>query len=235
MNGGKLSKKSSTNEVGAFLKKIAAAPVVKPTGQRGRLLFALDATASREPTWASACRIQSEMFAATSQLGGLEIQLCYYRGYAEFDASPWLQHPTELVKRMTAVRCLGGYTQIAKVLQHARDEARTRRVNAVVFVGDCMEEDPDSLCHLAGQLGVLAVPVFLFQEGRDPIAERTFRQITRLSRGAFCHFDRSSPQQLRDLLHAVAVYASGGQAALDDYSRRHGGIALQLTHQLTRD
>jgi len=235
MNDKTLSRRGGTDDVSAFLEKIASAPLIKAAGERGRLIFALDATASREPTWERACRIQGQMFAAASASGGLEIQLCYYRGYAEFDASPWLRQADDLVKRMTAVHCLGGYTQIAKLLRHAIGETRIKKVDAVVFVGDCIEENAGRLCELAGQLGILTVPVFVFQEGLDPVAEQTFRQITRLTRGAFCHFDAGSAQELRDLLSAVAVYASGGRRALEDFGRQHGGIALQLTHQMHRD
>src|SRR3546814_9870581 len=39
-------------------------------GRRGRLIFAMDATASREPTWDRACRLQGEMFKETAALGG---------------------------------------------------------------------------------------------------------------------------------------------------------------------
>lgn len=235
MNDKTLSRRGGTDDVSAFLEKVASAPIIKPAGERGRLIFALDATASREPTWEKACRIQGQMFTAASASGGLEIQLCYYRGYAEFDASRWLRQADDLVKQMTAVHCLGGYTQIAKLLRHAIGESRVKKVDAVVFIGDCMEENAERLCELAGQLGILTVPVFIFQEGHDPVAEQTFRQIARLTRGAFCHFDANSAQQLRDLLSAVAVYASGGRRALEDYGRRHGGIALQLTHQMHRD
>jgi len=235
MNDKTLSRRGGKDDVSAFLEKVASAPLIKPAGERGRLIFALDATASREPTWERACRIQGQMFAAASASGGLEIQLCYYRGYGEFDASPWLRQADDLVKRMTAVHCLGGYTQVAKLLRHAIGETRIKKVDAVVFVGDCMEENAERLCELAGQLGILTVPVFVFQEGPDPVAEQTFRQIARLTRGAFCHFDASSAQELRDLLNAVAVYASGGRRALEDYGRRRGGIALQLTHQMHRD
>ncbi len=147
---------TSNSEIDAFLKKVAAAPAVVPPGERGRLLFAMDATASREPTWDRACHIQAEMFQETTALGGLEIQLAYYRGFGNFKASPWLTNADELLRRMTSVFCLGGQTQIAKVLRQAVAETKKKKINALVFVGDCMEEDVDQLCHLAGQLGVLA-------------------------------------------------------------------------------
>ncbi|KPK40481.1 MAG: hypothetical protein AMJ69_02140 [Gammaproteobacteria bacterium SG8_47] len=228
----KLPQRSNPADVDAFLRKVAAAPVVKPAGQRGRLLFAMDATASREPSWDSACAIQAQMFQETAALGGLEIQLCYYRGFGDFEASAWLRDSEQLLKRMLAVSCLGGHTQIAKVLRHALTETRAHRIDAVVFVGDCLEEDVDHLSQLAGELGLLGVPVFMFHEGHDAGAERAFRQIAKLTKGAYCRFDAGSAQQLRDLLSAVAVYAAGGRRALRDFSQRRGGIAGQLTHQL---
>ena len=43
------------------------------------------------------------------------------------------------------------------------------------------------------------VPMFLFQEGHDAKAEQTFREIARLTKGAYCRFDQGSAEQLRDL------------------------------------
>ena len=133
---------------------------------------------------------------------------------------------------MTAVTCLGGQTQIGRVLNHALKESRRDKVNAVVFVGDCMEEDIDKLCHHAGELGLLGVPVFMFHEGGEPIARRAFEQIARLSGGAYCPFDASSAQQLKELLSAVAVFAAGGRPALADYSRGKGEVVRQLSYQV---
>ncbi len=198
-------------------------------------MFALDATASREPTWDSARQIQSEMFTETVALGGLSVQLCYYRGFNEFAASPWLSDAGALLDRMNAVRCVGGYTQIERVLNHARQETQRCKIGALVFIGDCMEEEADRLCQLAGEIGILGVSVFIFQEGDDVLAESSFRQIAKLTNGAYSHFDSSSAQQLRDLLGAVAVYAAAGQRALEDFTRRRGGIVRQLSRQVRRD
>jgi len=231
--GEKLPEKaSSAGQVDAFLKKLAAMPAVRPAGPRGRLIFALDATASRQPTWDQACMIQAQMFQAVGQMGGLDVQLAYYRGFHEFEAFPWLDNAASLTQRMTGVFCLGGHTQIARVLKHAIAETKGKRVNALVFVGDCMEEPADNLCHMAGQLGVLGLPIFLFHEGREPLAAATFQQLARLSGGAYCPFDAGSAQQLTELLRAVAVYAAGGLKALQDLSRQAGGKTLLLTRQL---
>jgi hypothetical protein len=230
----KLPTRSSSTEVQGFLSEVARTPAARPAGGRGRLIFAMDATASREPTWDRACHIQGEMFEQTAALGGLDIQLVHYRGYREFHASPWLGDSEELLARMTAVSCLGGYTQIGRVLRHAADETRRRKVNALVFVGDCVEEDADALCNLAGELGLLGVPVFVFHEGGVASAARVLRQVAQLSGGAYCPFDANSAQQLRDLLGAVAVYAAGGRRALEDFGKRTGGLALELTRYLPR-
>jgi len=232
----KLPDKPATGSaVDAFLRQLAAMPTARPaSGQRGRLLFALDATASRQPTWDRACHIQGEMFKETAALGGLDVQLAFYRGFGEFEASAWFDRADDLLKKMTAVSCLGGKTQIGKVLKHALAESRRQKINAVVFVGDCMEEAIDALCHKAGELGLLGVPVFIFHEGRDRKAAEAFRQITRLTHGACCPFDANSAQQLRELLSAVAVYAVGGRLALEDYSRRAGGATLLLAQQVAK-
>lgn len=197
-------------------------------------MFAMDATASREPTWDIASSIQAQMFEETSNLGGLDVQLCYYRGFNEFHATAWVGDAKALLSTMTGVSCAAGTTQIEKVLNHAVREAKRSKINAVVFVGDCMEEDIDALCKVGGELGLLRVPVFIFHEGFDAAAETTFKRLAKLSGGAYCRFDAASAAQLRDLLSAVAVYAAGGRSALEDFGKRRGGVALQLTHQIRK-
>jgi len=228
----KLPAQSSSSEVSAFLNTVATTPARKRRGERGRLIFAMDATASREPSWDRAAHIQAEMFRETAALGGLDVQLAFYRGFLEFHTTPWMSDSEALLKRMTAVSCLAGQTQIGRIFQHALDETGRARVNAVVFVGDCMEEEVDQLGQLAGQLGLLGVPVFVFHEGGEPSAARAFQQIAKLSGGAYCRFDAQSAQQLRDLLSAVAVFAAGGRDALEDFGQRKGGEILRLSHKM---
>jgi hypothetical protein len=228
----RLPAKSSSADVAEFLDKLARTPAVRSAGGRGRLIFAMDATASREPSWDRACHIQGQMFEETVSLGGLEVQLVFYRGFGECRASPWVASSRELVAKMTAVRCLGGQTQIARVLKHAIAETKKAKVNALVFVGDCMEEDIDTLCHSAGQLGVLGVPCFMFHEGNDPVARSAFGQIAKLSGGAYCSFDAGSAHMLRELLSAVAVFAAGGRRALEEYGKRAGAEVRLLAGQL---
>ena len=227
----KLPTRNADAEVQDFLRQVAATPAIAREGQ-GRLIFAMDATASREPAWDRACAIQGEMFAETAALGGLAVQLVYYRGYGECRASRWAADGRELARLMTGVRCLAGRTQIRRVLDHAVKEAAKGRVDALVFVGDAMEEEVDGLCAAAGELGLRKIPVFIFHEGGDPVAEEAFREVARLSGGAYCPFDAGSAKQLRDLLAAVAVYAAGGRRALLDYGDRQGGALLRLTRHM---
>lgn len=231
MTDRKLPTDSSHGDVDSFLKRVAAAPP-PPRSGRGRLVFAMDATASREATWTQAQAIHADMFRATRDLGGLDIQLVYYRGFGECRAAKWTSDADRLLAQLRHVQCVGGQTQIGKILSHALAETKKARVHAVVFVGDCMEESVDHLCGMAGELGVMGVPLFVFQEGGDEIAHRAFVQMAKVSGGACCRFDPSAAGQLRDLLSAVAIFAAGGRAALMDYGKKTGGVTLQLTHQM---
>jgi len=155
-----------TTTADAFVQQVNRLPA-RPSGTRWRLLFAMDATASREPTWDHACTIQGEMFVAAEGLGGLDVRLAFYRGFDEFKVSRWTSDGRELARLMSAVRCLAGRTQIGRLLRYAAEQRRESRIDAVVFVGDCCEEDVDQVGHEAGQLGLLGLPVFVFHEGND--------------------------------------------------------------------
>jgi hypothetical protein len=223
---------SSRSDIDAFLHKVKSLGSTAAAGQRGRLIFALDATMSRQPTWDTACALQADMFREAASIGGLDIQLVYFRGLSECRASGWVAGAEKLAGLMQRIDCRGGHTQIGKVLSHARQEQARKPVQALVFVGDAMEEGIDDLAHAAGELGLLGVPVFMFQEGGDPVAEAAYREIARLSRGAYCRFDTGSAQQLAELLRAVAAYAAGGIKALAALSARHAGGARLLLAQM---
>lgn len=232
MTSNPVTPRATNDAVASFVEQMRALPDPRRQGEVGRLIFALDATASRQLTWDLACHVQNEMFLEASRLGGLEVQLVFYRGFGECKASGWVRRGDELVRLMGRVHCLAGKTQIARVLRHAAEEARRRPVQALVFVGDCMEEDVDELGQRAGELGLLGVRAFMFHEGRDPRAESAFRQIAQLSGGAYCRFTPGSAAELRTLLGGVAAYAAGGKAALAALAHRSGGAVKLLEHQL---
>jgi hypothetical protein len=223
---------SARGEIDAFLEK-AKALGPRSDGRRGRLAFALDATMSRQPTWDLACKLQAEMFEETAAIGGLDVQLIYFRGLRECRASKWNSNPARLGEIMAGISCQGGHTQIGRVLEHVRAESKRGKIDALVYVGDAMEEPVDELCALAGELGRLGIPAFMFQEGDDVIAQNAFREIARLTKGAWCPFDAGAASQLKELLRAAAAYAAGGHKALDDLSKRGGGkAAVKLIEQM---
>ena len=208
--------RSDSSAIDAFVSRARA---LAPSANAGRLILALDATMSRQPTWDLACSLQGEMFDAVAKAGGLSVQLAYFRGLGEFQASAFVARADALKQLMTAIDCRGGYTQIGKVLAHALTESKRGKVGALVYIGDAMEEHADELAAKAGKLGLRGVPVFVFQEGRDGVAERTFKEIARVSKGAWFRFDRNSAATLARLLSAVAVFASGGLKALEARGR----------------
>jgi len=223
---------SSRAEIDAFLGRVGTlSPAAKPDG-RGRLIFALDATMSRQPTWDQACVLQADMFRAAAAGGGLDIQLVYYRGLGECRASPWIAEPKRLGELMSRVECRSGETQIGKILAHARRESDQAKIGALIFVGDAMEESVDDLCAGAGDLGLRGVPAFMFQEGNDHACEQAFRKIATLTHGAYCRFAPGAADELGELLRAAAAYAAGGRKALADLKARNSAAALRLLEQL---
>ena len=211
---------------------LSQAKQLGPTGEGGvrpRLVFALDATMSRQPTWDLACRLQGEMFETAASIGGLSVQLVYFRGFDECRASRRVVEPRALTDLMTRIGCRGGHTQIGRVLRHVKNEAQKNPLKAFIYVGDAMEEPIDDLCAAAGELGLMGVKAFMFHEGTDPIAARAFQEIARLTGGAYARFDASAPQSLAGLLRAAAAYASGGASALQQLAAREGEARKLLT------
>lgn len=222
---------AGSRDVQDFLSQVNRLPKATGSGE-ARLIFALDATASRQATWDRASQLQGDMFVSAQGAGGLQLQLCYFRGLGEFFRSSWHSEPEQLLSQMSGLSCQAGITQIERLLRHAIDESHRHRLRGVIFIGDAMEESIDVLCQLAGKLGLLGVPLFVFQERQDPQARQAFEEMARLSGGAYCQFDGASASQLRDLLKAVALYATGGMAALEDFSKSSHQSVRLLTQQL---
>ncbi len=216
---------SSSSDVAAFVRQAQAIGALKAV-KKGRLILALDATMSRQPTWDLACGLQAEMFDAAGTVGSLDVQLVYFRGLGECRSSKFVNDTESLKKLMIGIDCRGGHTQIGKVFTHTLKETGRQAVDALVYIGDAMEESVDDLAETAGQLGLRRVPVFVFQEGRDSVAEKAFREIARLSNGAWFRFDRNSATTLAKLLSSIAVYASGGFKALETRGTREDRLLI---------
>lgn len=215
-SGSSVERRSDASEIATFLRQARA---LAPGKNNGRLILALDATMSRQPTWDMACELQGQMFDAVGDTGRLNVQLVYFRGLGECRASKFVADTAALKTLMTQIQCRSGETQIGKVLSHALKETGIGKVDAVVYIGDAMEESRDELADKAGRLGLRGVPVFVFQEGADAGAELAFKDIARLSKGAWFRFDRKAASALAKLLSAVAVFATGGIAALEARGR----------------
>lgn len=219
------AQQSDKSEIEAFVRQARA--LGGTAAGSGRLILSLDATMSRQPTWDLACSLQAEMFDAVGKAGALAVQLVYFRGLGECRSSSFVTDTESLKGLMTRIECRSGHTQIGKVLAHALKQTASAKVNALVYIGDAMEENVDDLAGKAGQLGLHGVPVFVFQEGRDSGAERAFKEIARLSRGAWFRFDRSAAANLARLLSAVAVFAAGGLKALEARGRPEDRLMIQ--------
>jgi hypothetical protein len=212
------------SQLDTFLEEVKELASGGSGGGRGRIIFALDATMSREETWDLACKLQADMFREVAAAGGLDVQLVFYRGDRECSASRWTGDTHHLTKIMTGIKCRAGHTQLRKVLAHAQKET-----HALIFIGDAFEEGPDEVIPEARELGRLGVPAFMFQEGDDRKVEQVFREIAKVTRGAYCRFDPGAARQLAELLKAVAVYATGGLTAL---AARQDAGAVKLLGQL---
>lgn len=206
--------KQSQQDVQAFLQR--ARNVQRFQAGRARLIFAMDATASRQPTWDLAMALQADMFRASADVAPLAVQLAYYRGLGELNFDHWQADTTALANRMSEVHCAAGRTQIARLLRRALKQQPKAQARALVFIGDAVEEATGTLVKLAGECRLQSLPLFLFQEGADPAAARCFAEMARVSGGASERFDASSAKRLAELLGAVARYAAGGRAALEN-------------------
>lgn len=214
---------SSGRDIDAFLGEARQVGAITAVGGGARLVFALDATMSRQPTWDVATAVQGSMFEAAAGIGGLAVQLCYFRGSGECRSSRWVADPRALADLMATIRCESGPTQIGRVLRHVSEEAGRSPVKALIYVGDAVEEGMDGLCSAAGELGLLGVKCFMFHEGGNPAVRSAFAELARLSGGAALAFDSRAPASLAALLRAVAAYAAGGAAALRRLAASDGG------------
>ena len=224
-----------SGKVDQFLAQVdSLKPVVQDGTTRPRLAFVIDATASRQHTWDCASQLQGEMLQAVEHLGGLEIQVLWFRGFSELKKTPWLGDGTRLANMMSGVTCRAGKTQIERSLRQLLRESSEHPVRACVYIGDACEEPSATLFKLAGQLGLKGTAIFMFQEGQDQRAAEVFERISQLSGGVYCRFDQQSADMLRELLGAVAAYAAGGKTAVQQLPAPKHRIATQLLEQLAK-
>ena len=219
------TKSKTSRDISKFLEKGKAISAIRE--KQPRLLFGIDATASRQPTWDLASRTQVELFSAAHQIANIAVQLCFYRGFGEFTTSNWLSSHLELKDFMQRVGCEGGQTQIIRLLKHAIAEHNKLPIKALLFIGDACEENPNILFDLAGQCGLLHLPIFVFQEGHEKQASKVFHRLANLSGGVHAQFDQSSASMLSSLLGALSRYITGGEKALENSAQKSDKILLE--------
>jgi hypothetical protein len=176
-----------------------------------RIMYGVDATASREHVWPVAREAQSRMFLeAGNQNINLNLQLVYYGG-ATCRFSRWKSRGEDLARLMATVECVAGMTQIRRVLEHTLREHEQAPISALTFIGDAMEEELDMLAGLADKLGAAGVPVHFFLEGNDPVARNAFRLLALRTGGTFSQFNTAQPdaiQRLAAQLSEIALTAA---------------------------
>ena len=218
--------RKNSGSVSAFVNKARA--LKQFAGAQSRLIFAMDATASRQPTWDYASQLHHTLFDAAAEDKSLSLQLCFFRGLGEFSASSWLNDPESLKAQLSSVHCVGGATQIATLLRHYLYEgSQSPALKALVFIGDAVEESLDELRGLAIQCRLKELPILVFQEGRDAKANEAFKLIATLSGGAHLQFDDASSGKLRDLLRAAVKFTTGGRKALQNGSNESDKLLLK--------
>ena len=198
-----------TQRVAALLEKARAA--------RARLIFALDATASRQPALRTdaACQLQSEMFAEAGKLGRAEIQLVYYRGPNECSHSAWTLDANELARAISRITCEGGHTKIRESPCPCAGRARPR---------ECRGGDLHWRRARRGSIDALRrrrqrtspILVFISRGRRSTRGQGLQKARWTDRRRAYEHFDPGAARKLAELLRAVAAFATGGLTALAD-------------------
>ena len=181
------------------------------------LLFAMDATASREPAWAAAQKITSKMFEQIP--ADLRVALAYHSGGELKEVTPYTDNAKQFADKVHQVRCQAGATALNAILSNA---AQTRGLKALVYIGDCFEEDEQTAYDIAKQLKMTGTKCFFFHDTSCGSgwsvdgAREVFDNIVTITGGAVMDFNDQVIQESGDLLQAVAVFASVGKKALEN-------------------
>lgn len=200
------------------------------TQSRPRLLFAMDATASREGAWNVAKEITGTMFEAVP--GALDVALAWHSGGRLQQVTPFSPDTRSFLEKVHAVRCVAGGTALKEILARATS---TVRLKALIYIGDCFEENASEALELAKQLKLRGVRCFLFHDRSSMVqgydvdtASKVFGEIARITGGALLPFDESAPELVKQLLEAIAYYAAQGMKALQAKSKTLPAARLLL-------
>jgi hypothetical protein len=205
------------------------------TARSGRLLFGVDLTSSRQPSFNQAQRAMTAMFETIKTIGAIAVKLIYFRGMNECRESKWYDDPRILIESMRRLSCDAGITQIARLLSLALSEEG--QVSGLVFVGDHCEDGADAVLTLAEKLGQRSMPIFVFHECADDdhaslLAKPIFKGMAEVSGGVYVEFKLNSSDVLRELLIGMGAFVTGGCEGLSQIPRPQTQEARQLQSRL---
>lgn len=207
----------------------AAAPVALTVraAQRPRLVFAVDATASRAQAWAAAQELTDALFAAVP--GELDVALAVHGGNRVHTFTPFLPDADALRPLAARVRCKAGYTRLLDILTRA---VQSEGVRVVVYIGDVFEESEGKALRLADALALKGTRVIILHDlgARDHDGGEVFHAIAERTGGAVLPFDHASLERLGELLEAVAVLAVGGVELVEARQATMPGAPLLLEY-----
>jgi len=217
---------------------VAATPAAPPTreellaaalaGGRPRMVFAIDATASREDAWSTAQDVTDALFAAVP--GALDIALAVHGGGELHTFGGFSADAAAIRQAAAAVTCRAGGTRLIEIMERVRDEAR---VKVLLYIGDAFEEFEEDAVAAAQDLARAGTRCIILQDGDDEHAGSVFGSIAEITGGALLPFDGTAPGRLRDLLRAVATLAAGGVTLLEARQQALPG-ARRLLENLRR-
>ena len=195
---------------------------------RPRLIFGFDATASREPAWATARTVTDALVKALP--GELDVALAVHGGSMLHTFTGFTADPKKLRDRAAGISCIAGTTRMLPILSRALSNAGVR---VVVYIGDVFEESPTRGRKLADAMGLKGIKLIVLHDTADWNAKRdaeVFLDLARRTGGCVLPFDANAPARLRDLLAAVAVYAVGGEHLLNEKRDELAAAPLLLEH-----
>lgn len=204
--------------------RVAEAVDPEPPG-RPRLIFAVDATASREPAWRAARGVTDSLVKALP--GALDVALAVHGGGRVHTFTPYTTAANTLRDRAAGVMCKAGFTRLLPIMASA---VKDPGVKVVIYIGDVFEESLARGRRLADSMGARGTRLIVLHDTADPAARghaEIFWDLAKRTGGCVLPFEAGASRKLHDLVSAVAVYAVGGERLLQE--RRHalpGAVAL---------
>lgn len=214
-------------------KKIASVPskaalrAAAVSERRPRLVFGIDATASREPAWEAAKKITDSLF--TTLPGELDVALAVHGGGVVSMFSAFSSDVQRFRDLAAGVSCRAGHTQLVPLMQRTREHPD---VKVFLYIGDCFEESEEEAYEAADALkarGIRAVMLHDASSG-DMAARRVFEEIAKRTGGVCLDFYGGDRQAMKNIFEAVAVLAVGGIKLLQQRRSQLPGAAKLLPY-----